>query len=136
MANDDDMNQRLERVETAVHGLEQIDQLEKKVDQLPTKADFTVLKNDSSALRSDFTTLKSDFTTMANKVTTLLEDARDEVKKAAEGYKATLDRIENDLVELNKKVDVRFGDHDKVLANHNARITVLEASPRPEAERI
>ncbi len=73
MANDNDMNQRLERVETAV-----------------------------------------------NKVTTLLEDARDSIKKAAEGFQATLDRIETDLGELNKKVDVKFGDHDKVLANHNA----------------
>jgi septation ring formation regulator EzrA len=109
MANDNDMNQRLERVETAVNGLE------KKIDELPTKADFT---------------------TLINKVTTLLEDSRDDVKKAAEGFQATLDRIETDLGELNKKVDVKFGDHDKVLANHNARITVLEASPRPEAERL
>jgi predicted nucleic acid-binding Zn-ribbon protein len=105
------MDQRLVRVETAVNAFE------KKLDQLATKADFTMLKN--------------DFETLANKVASLLEDARDTVKKAAEGYKATLDRIETDLGDLNKKVDVRFADHDKVLANHNARITVLEAPASP-----
>jgi len=125
MANHDDMDQRLERVETAVNGFG------KKLDQLATK-DFGMLKSDFGMLKSDFAMLKNDFETLANKVVMLLDDATDAVKKAAEGYRATLDRIETDLRELNKKVDVRFADHDKVLADHNARITVLEppASPR------
>lgn len=117
MANHDDMDQRLERVETAVNGFG------KKLDQLATK-DFAMLK-------SDFAMLKNDFETLANKVVMLLDDATDAVKKAAEGYRATLDRIETDLRELNRKVDVRFADHDKVLADHNARITVLEAPASP-----
>ena len=115
MANDD-MNERLERVEAAVT------EFEKKLEPLATKGDLTTLAT------------KDDLTTLTNKVTTLLEDARDNVKKAAEGFQATLDRIENDLGELNKKVDVKFGDHDKVLANHNARLVVLESGSRPDAD--
>jgi hypothetical protein len=54
------------------------------------------------------------------------EELRDDVKKAAEGYDATLKKIDEELAALNKKVDTKFGDHDLVLANHNKRLTKLE----------
>jgi hypothetical protein len=55
-----------------------------------------------------------------------LEELKTEVKLAAEGYGANLDRIERELVALNKKMDMKFTDHHLILANHNTRITTLE----------
>jgi hypothetical protein len=57
-----------------------------------------------------------------------MEELKSTVKLAAEGYGATLDRIERRLDELNAKVDTKFGDHDKVLMNHASRISRLESS--------
>jgi len=54
------------------------------------------------------------------------ENLETNVTLAAEGYGVTLKKIEGELVDLNKKVDTRLGDHDLVLANHNQRITTLE----------
>jgi len=48
------------------------------------------------------------------------------VKGAAEGYGGNLDRIERELNALNKKFDTKFGDHDRVLDNHNERLVKLE----------
>ena len=60
------------------------------------------------------------------------EDLKDTVKRAAEGYGATLDRIERDLGELTQKVEIGFADRDKILSDHEQRITTLEgANPRP-----
>jgi septation ring formation regulator EzrA len=52
-----------------------------------------------------------------------MEELKAEVKLGAEGYGATLQKIERELVDLNKKVDTKFGDHDFVLADHNTRIS-------------
>jgi gas vesicle protein len=54
------------------------------------------------------------------------EELKDDVKKAAEGYDATLKKIERELVDLNQKVDTGFHDHDLVLKNHIGRIIKLE----------
>jgi hypothetical protein len=54
------------------------------------------------------------------------ENLESNVTLAAEGYGATLDGIKQELENLNKNVDTRFGDHDRVLHNHNERITKLE----------
>jgi hypothetical protein len=55
-----------------------------------------------------------------------LEDLKSVVTLAAEGYGATLDRIERQLTELNSKWDTEIVDHDRVLADHNRRIAKLE----------
>jgi cell division septum initiation protein DivIVA len=55
------------------------------------------------------------------------ESLRDEVRLAAEGYGATLERIERELADLNAKFDIKFTDHDRVLTDHNRRITKLES---------
>jgi hypothetical protein len=96
MTTDDDMGERIQSLERKFDGLE------KKIDQLPTK---------------------DDFERMTNKVSILVGEAKDAARNAAEGYKATLDRIERELGELNKNVEVRLSDHDKVLANHNERLS-------------
>ena len=64
-----------------------------------------------------------------------MEDLKGLVTSTAEGYGATLDRIEGDLGELNKKFDSRFSDHAKALANHNQRLVTLERSRRASQRR-
>ena len=54
------------------------------------------------------------------------EDLKDDVKKAAEGYDATLKKIERELVELNTKVDTGFRDQGLVITDHSKRIAALE----------
>lgn len=104
MTTDDDMRERILSLETKFDGLKE------QIDQLPTKADFE---------------------RMTNKVSILVGEAKDAARNAAEGYKATLDRIERKLGELNKNVDVRLSDHDRVLANHNSRLIDLEPPQLP-----
>ena len=54
------------------------------------------------------------------------ENLETKVTLAAEGYGSTLKKIERELVDLNKKVDEKFADHDLVLMDHNKRITAQE----------
>ena len=54
------------------------------------------------------------------------ENLESSVKLAAEGYGASLQKIERELVDLNKKVDTTFADHDLAQTDHNRRITALE----------
>jgi len=103
MTTDDDMSERILSLETKFDGLA------KQIGQLPTKADFE---------------------RMTNKVSILVGEAKDAARNAAEGYKATLDRIERKLGELNTSVEVRLSGHDKVLANHNERLVALEPPQR------
>lgn len=55
-----------------------------------------------------------------------MEGLKSLVKLTAEGYGATLERIERQFVELNTKWDTTIGDHEKALKNHGRRITALE----------
>lgn len=57
------------------------------------------------------------------------ENLEGQVKLAAEGYGATPDGIERRLTEINTKFDTKFGDHDRILADHNTRITTVEKRP-------
>ena len=92
MANNDDMREQLQSLET------KFDRLEQKVDQLPTKADLAGFA--TKADLAGFAT-KADLTAFAEAMTDrmgiMLGDANDSVKKAAEGYGATVERIERDL---------------------------------------
>jgi len=49
------------------------------------------------------------------------ENLETKVTLAADGYGATLKKIERELIDLNKKVDEKFADHDLVLTDHNRR---------------
>lgn len=55
-----------------------------------------------------------------------MEALKQEVKSAGEGYGATLEGIERQLVELNKKFDTNSSDRDSILTDHSIRITTLE----------
>ena len=55
-----------------------------------------------------------------------IEEVKQEVRLLGDGYVATLEGIERQLSDLNKKVDTKFGDHELVLDNHNTRISQLE----------
>lgn len=111
---DDDMREKIQDLTEKFDGLERkFDRLDKKVDQLPTKDDLTGFKNE-----------------IINNFRMLTEEARASVRNAAEGYDATLKKIERDLVELNQKVDNQLSDHGRVLANHNERLAALEPQQR------
>jgi chromosome segregation ATPase len=110
MATSDDMREQIRGLAERFDGLEKkFDGLEKKVDQLPTKDDLTGLKDE-----------------IINNFRILAEEAKASARNAAEGYDATLKKIERDLVELNQKVDNQLLDHGRVLANHNQRLAALE----------
>jgi cell division septum initiation protein DivIVA len=55
-----------------------------------------------------------------------VEEVTEQAKAVAGNYGAVLDGIHRQLQDLNSKVDVKFRDHDLVLANHHDRITKLE----------
>ena len=54
------------------------------------------------------------------------EELKDEVKKAAEGYAATLKKIDRELGDLNRKVENGFRDHALSPKGHSKRLTALE----------
>ena len=54
------------------------------------------------------------------------ESLETKVTLAAEGYGGTLQKIERELVDLNKKVDTKFDDHSTILRDHGTRIAELE----------
>ena len=55
-----------------------------------------------------------------------MEDAKDLVKKAAEGYGGTLEAIDRRLGELATKWDTTIADHSLALQDHGKRIGRLE----------
>ena len=109
---DDDMRERLQSLET------KFDRLEQKVDQLPTKADLA-----GFATKADLTAFAE---AMTDKMGIMLGDAKDRVKKAAEGYGGTLERIERDLNEFRSEWRHKSDDTDRVLTDHVNRIGALE----------
>lgn len=140
------MRERFKQVE------EKVKQFEQKVDLLATKADLTEFATKADltefATKADlkeFATkadlgafaTRADLETFADEIKShmgiMLEDAKAAVRSAADGYKGTLERIERDLGDLNKKVDNKFSDQDKILANHNERIAILEAPRHPSS---
>jgi predicted nucleic acid-binding Zn-ribbon protein len=134
MATNDDMREQLKGLETKFGGLEtKFTGLEQKFTGLEQKFGGLEQKFGGLEEKIDQLPTAADFTRLADKVTILLEDAKTAVTNAADGYKGTLERIERDLGELNKKVDVKFSDHDKILANHNERIAILEAHRHPSS---
>ena len=54
------------------------------------------------------------------------ENLETKVTLAADGYGGTLQKIERELADLNKKVDTKFDDHAAILRDHSKRIVALE----------
>lgn len=121
MAQDDDMRERLQSLET------KFDRLEKKVDQLPTKAEWAEFATKADlagfATKADLAAFTD---TITDKMGIMLGDAKDSVKKAAEGYGGTLERIERDLSEFRSEWRNKSDDTDRVLTDHVNRIVALE----------
>lgn len=69
-------------------------------------------------------------TSMERRMTVHFDRMEGLVKLAAEGYDATLKSIDRRLKRLEKKWDTKISDHDRVLANHNERISGLEDKRR------
>jgi hypothetical protein len=63
---------------------------------------------------------------ITDKMGIMLGDAKDSVKKAAEGYGGTLERIERELNEFRSEWRNKSDDTDRVLADHLNRIVALE----------
>jgi len=108
---------RLGSVETRLGGVEtRLGSVETNLVQLATKVDALPTKNDIAVFTSE---VKDQFGIM-------VADCTDSVRKAAEGYGASLTKIERELGDLNAKVHTQLADHVKILANHHERISALE----------
>ena len=129
-----------------------LETLARKLDELSTKLDLAPFATkddldrfatkddlDRFATKDDlarFATRTEDrFSELIAHSKMVAEDLKDTVKRAAEGYGATLDRIERDLGELTQKVENGFADQGKILSNHEQRITTLERANRRPARR-
>lgn len=125
MNANDQMREDFRNLETKV------DALQTQVAQLPTKADLSgfATKDDLSrfATKDDLVAFKDE---ILKNFKVLSEDAKESVTKAAEGYGATLERIERDLSVLNRKVDDGLFDHTRILADHSNRLVRLERKRR------
>ena len=58
------------------------------------------------------------------------EDLADQIKKAAEGYSASLALLDRKLDELRSKWDTQIADHDAAIADHARRVSALERARR------
>jgi hypothetical protein len=54
------------------------------------------------------------------------EQTREMLQRAAEGYAATLERIDRDAAEYKRQSDAHLAMHDRALRNHAERIAALE----------
>jgi arylsulfatase A-like enzyme len=54
------------------------------------------------------------------------EELADQIKKAADGYAASLESIDRKLDALHSKWDTQIADHHAALENHARRISALE----------
>lgn len=128
MTTNDDMREEIRCLATKFNGLEEkFGGLEQKVDGLGLRVGGLERKVDQLPTRDDLTGFKDE---IINNFRILAEEAKASARNAAEGYDATLKKIERDLVELNQKVDNQLLDHGRVLANHNERLAALEPHQR------
>ena len=97
------------------------------VSHLATKEDLTRLATKEDLAK--FST-KDDLVVFRDEIIKnfkmISEDAREKTMKAAEGYAATLERVERELAGLNRKFDEKNSDADSVLADYGKRLARLE----------
>ena len=111
---DPGMQERLERLE------QKVDQLDGKVQQLTAEVKTVGAKVDANTERLDRVER-----TFASKIE--IENLRDLVQRSAEGFGATLDRIERGVNEIRREWQLKWEDHDHILRDHARRITRLES---------
>jgi uncharacterized phage infection (PIP) family protein YhgE len=86
-----------------------------------------VTRDVTAAVSANLTeVLKAAEQRLSSQATILAEDVKGQAKLAAEGYAATLDGINRRLDGIEKAVNTKLLDHDKVLANHASRLVALE----------
>ncbi len=108
-----------------------LDQIAKVVSEQLSGVESRLTQHVSEEIRKATEELKHQATVykdeLKHQVTLHKEDLRDQVKMSADGYGATLEKIERELRDLNQKVDTKFGDYDRILTNHHDRISTLES---------
>jgi chromosome segregation ATPase len=132
---DAEMQERFERLEQKVDHLgDKVERLEGQVETLGVKVDANTEKIDALTKNIDANTEKIDANTerldrfertFASKIE--IENLRDLVQRSAEGFGATLDRIERGIAEIRGDWQQKWEDHDRVLRDHARRITALES---------
>ena len=128
---DAEMYERFERLEQNLG--ERVDHLGEKVDHLGDEIDRMASEVKTVAAEVKTVAAKVDAhgerldrfeRTFASKIE--IENLRDLVQRSAEGFAATLDRIERGVTETRRDWQLKWEDHEGVLRDHARRITRLE----------
>jgi chromosome segregation ATPase len=126
------MQERFERLEQKVDSLtDEVKTVGVKLDanteRLDQRVDSLAVELKTLGVKLDANTERLDRfeRTFASKIE--IENLRDLVQRSAEGFAATLDRIERGVTETRRDWQVNWEDHDRVLRDHSRRITGLES---------
>jgi hypothetical protein len=127
MANKRDgaMQERFEKLADTVSAhARQFDAIERRFDTVDQRFDAVDQRLDAIDRRLDGLDQRFDDVLRAFKIES--ENMREYVAKAAEGYGATLERIERRLEEGLRQSQETFALHSHILQDHGGRITALE----------
>lgn len=141
-SRDQEMHERLEKVEGAVRDLQgdvrelkgdvdelKIDVSELKVDVSELKIDVGELRVDVRGLKRDVHELRGEVRSVESRLRVLIEDTRDDLKRFAEVVGASLERIENRFDSMDRRWEDTRVDHETLMRDHERRITTLEQRP-------
>jgi hypothetical protein len=87
---------------------------------------FEVIERRFDAIDSRFDAIDKRFDDVLRAVKIENENMREYVAKAAEGYGATLERLERTVQEGLRQAQETFALHSRVLSDHAGRMTALE----------
>jgi archaellum component FlaC len=130
------MLEQLERVETRLGGVEtRLGDVETRLGDVETRlgdVEATLERIETEVNRVDerLGSLESRVDTRFGRVEIQLEDVREALTKFTDTFGGPLDALTRDIAESRKEFVAKFLDHDRVLTNHNQRITALERQPR------
>jgi len=124
-SNDGMIAERVERLEGEVRDLGiKIDGLATRVGGLETKVDGLATKVDGLATKVD------GLGNRTGRVEVQLQHLRDTLNAFTSMMGARFDALDHRLEEHHKQFAAKFFDNDRVLTNHNKRITTLERRTR------
>jgi archaellum component FlaC len=125
---DAEMQERFERLEHKVDHLgDKVSRVASELETVAAEVKTVAAEVKTVAAKVDVQTERLDRfeRTFASKVE--IENLRDLVQRSAEGFAATLDRIERGVTETRRDWQLKWEDHDRVLRDHGRRITRLES---------
>lgn len=129
MATDDDMRERVARVETVVTNLDQKwTSLEEKVTTLDQR--MTTLDQKVTKLDERVTNFERKFDDHATEKKIQFEQVREDIRKLGEGYKSGLKAISRQIKNLDRRWSEKWSTHDLALTDHGKRIIALEQRRR------